>query len=462
MKKHSLLIKQILSGVFCVALLACTQAKQDDAPLYDETLDALPTVNPIVCDGSNGTACPCVKADGSFCDNPLSANVDPNKCPSGNCNPAETPMEREILCSGRTVKANPVRVNLETPARCQYSINPKELISNIAVDFSSFKLKRLGQTSALPRFEVNGYSFEDRPLDYALQKLVSEADIEVVTDGTSFPMISASDVRGELSAVIDELAEAGDAYARYNSRKKRLILSNMEKFELSVPGGRPVLYAVLDALRGAGITNAQADFKENSIYLTIDKKMERTITKLVDLLKEDPKLLLLDINVYRLTKNCPINWQKVIQTYGLSKFNTTVNGLVGRALITDHQHNGEKFIDALKEITTVEKVSEGVAIMPNNWRVRFDIGSCMAGNAPERDLSMLFNSTIVSDRRLETTVTLDTLCGELTSFTTMYNIGDDFNVVGIPGTIFDKTWEDVEYVITMEPRVLRLIEEGNK
>ena len=351
-------------------------------------------------------------------------------------------------------------MNIETPARCQIP-QKAGLITSIAVDKNAFKMVRLDKSDALPRFEVNGYTFKNKPLDVAIQNLVSEAGIKVYSDDALFPEISGDDIRGELTVVLDELTSAGDVYYRYNAQKKQLVLSRWSRYILSVPGGRMGMYAVLDALRGANITNIQPDFGTNEIYMRVNREKFNTVKKLTDTILASSNLVMFDIQVYRLIKkdtNCMVDWQSLIEKYGVSRVNASVNGIVGRVLTMKDQPKNFTLISALKKYGPVSLISEGVAVMPDGWKVRFDIGQCTKFASPEQQLSMVFQSSTVQKNRIETNISLDTDAGEVTSFHTLYGIGDTLNVIGIPGRVFNPAWDDgIEYVIVLTPRLLRLV-----
>ncbi len=373
-------------------------------------------------------------------------------------------MQQTTSCmkaAAATRAANDTMVNIETPARCQVALQSNSIMSSVPMNADSFKLVPMEKSDPLPRFEVNDYTFKDVPLDLAIQNLVMEAGIRVYSDDALFPDVSGDHVRGELSAVIDELTAAGDVYYRYDAQKKQLILSRWARFSMQVPGGRIGMYMILDALRGANITNLQPDFGANEVYMRINVEKQKTISNLIDLLKQSPNLLLFDIQVYRLAKsaNAPkVNWQDLVQNYGVTRINSSVNGIMGRILSMDHQPNKRNILDLLRGYGSVNMISEGVAIMPNGWKVRFDIGQCTRFQSPEQNLSMLFQSNVMSKNRAESNIALDLPTGEITSFHTIYNIDDELNIIGIPGKVFDPAWGDnIEYVIMLKPRLLRLV-----
>ena len=60
--------------------------------------------------------------------------------------------------------------------------------------------------------------------------------------------------------------------------------------------------------------------------------------------------------------------------------------------------------------------------------------------------------------RIESNISLDTASGEITSFHTMYGVGDTLDVIGIPGKVFNPAWDNgIEYVIVLTPRLLKLV-----
>ena len=402
------------------------------------------------CPFAQQTEIPCNQADHNCA---KYANLFQNKHQTATTDVASTPSS--------STSSGASSVNIETPARCQIALNGSEIMSSIPVGDGAFELVRMDKSDELPRHEVNDYTFKDMPLDLAIQNLLSEAGIRVYSDDALFPDVSGENVRGELTSVINELTAAGDIYYRYDSAQKHLILSRWARFALKVPGGRIGMYAILDALRGANITNVQPDFGTNEIYMRINTEKQETISKLVNAIKQAPNLLLFDVRVFRLTKTTPnktLNWQELLQNFGVTKINSSVNGIVGRMLAMKHQPNRSNIIDMLRPYGSVSVISEGVAVMPSDWKVRFDIGQCVKFETPEHNLSMLFQSSILSKNRAESSIALDTPRGEITAFHTIYNIDDTLNIIGIPGKIFNPTWGDnVEYVITLKPRIVRLV-----
>ncbi len=353
-------------------------------------------------------------------------------------------------------------VNIETPVRCEIPATRDVLTNLVHLTADSFKMTRLERSDDLPRYEVNGYTFKNLPLDVAIQNLVLEAGIRVYADDALFPEVSGDKIRGELTAVLNELTAAGDIYYRYNAVRKQLFLSRYARFTMNVPGGRVGMYAVLDALRGANITNVQPDFGANEIYMRLNRNTQKTVLRLVDTFINNPDMVLFDVQVYRFIPQSSMNnadWQQIVQSFGVRKINTSVSGIMGRLITMGRQPNHKTLVDSLRRYGAVQLISEGMAVMPNGWNVRFDVGQCSKFDTPEKELSMVFQSNILKNKRVETNISLDTPEGEITSFHTLYNIDDSLNIIGIPGYVFNEAWENngIEYIIVMRPRLVQMV-----
>ena len=457
-------------GNFCfMGLIGCTSASDEDVYIitqkntpngsfYVQQEDEI-IVNAYVEDAFD-------KGEFSFAE-----ENSENVCPlaqKGNAANGATPCSLSKIRNGQMTSSLPVakpatkansKINIETPARCEITGRDNSIISSIPMGGDSFKLTRLDKTDALPRFEVNNYTFKKKPLDVAVQNLVKEAGIKVFSDDALFPEVSGEKIRGELTAVIKELTAAGDAFYRYDENKKQLFLSRWAPFVMKVPGGRIGMYTMLDALRGANIKNVQPDFGANEIYMRINFEKRKTIEGLIKTIEQSPNLLLFDVQVYRVdsAKN-PLDWQQVVSDYGVTRVNSTVNGIMGRILALAPQKVRRSLVETLRGYASVDLVSEGVVIMPNGWKVRFDIGQCTKFESPEQKLSMLFQSKILSADKAESNIALDTPTGEITSFHTIYSMNDTLNIIAVKVKALNPKWDDsIQYIITLQPKLVRLV-----
>jgi len=111
-------------------------------------------------------------------------------------------------------------LDLEAPLRCSVNWSSQQIISTIPFNVKAFNLVRNGHNDVMPRFEVNGFSFETMPAEKALHKLLKEADIRVIAKEAPYASISAENLRGELSEVVNMITEAAEIYYTYDAENK--------------------------------------------------------------------------------------------------------------------------------------------------------------------------------------------------------------------------------------------------
>jgi GNAT superfamily N-acetyltransferase len=369
------------------------------------------------------------------------------------------------LCLSTIVSANEVFnlekssarfINIETPFRCSVQKSGDLAISTtLPLQKNDFKLTFFDKMDDLPRYEVNGLSFTKKPIDEALQYLVDEAGIAVYTEDGFYPSMDAEDVYGELTDVVDELSKSGDIFYRYDADKKELYLSRKGRFELKVPNDRMVMLAVLDALRGTGIADIRPNWKENTILISVTQKEKETVEELLSYIKKDGYLLLADIQVFSATpKSSNTNWQQVIRQFGAEQIYSANNGLSGKILTMGNQIPTQKFLKTAETEFNIMPLSQGVAIVPNNWKMRFNIGQC-SSNKDLTDLSVLLNARILGSDKIETNVTLDSRKGEIGSFNTVAFVDNELLMVGVP--LPNASQE--EFLTAIKLRLIRLEKE---
>ncbi len=346
-------------------------------------------------------------------------------------------------------------INIETPFRCSVqNFGDLDVATTIALKPTDFKLTFFDQMDSLPRYEVNGLSFDKKPIDRALQELVEEAGIDVYTEDGYYPSMSADDVYGELGQVVDELTQAGDVFYRYDATKKELYLSRKGRFELQLPENRMVVLALLDALRGAGLYNISPNWKENTILMTLTQSEKETVDTLLQYILQDGYLLLADTKIFTVKpKAKDVNWQSIIRNYGPEKVVSAKNGLLGKILTVDNQYNHQQFMERVNRDFIISELSQGVAIVPNNWKMRFNVGQC-SYNKEMATFSVLLSAYIKSPQRVETDVTFDSKVGEISSFNTVSAIDDELIILGIP-----VEQQNLELMATLKLRLIRLVKE---
>ena len=355
-------------------------------------------------------------------------------------------------------------VSLETPMRCMAQELPQKIMTVLPFKQNAFKLERAQKSDAFPRYEVTGFGFDGQSAERVFHKLLNEAKIKVVAEGGAFPELSAENITGELSDVIDTIANVADVYYVYNEQQKTMIISREAKWNLYVPARREVMIAVLDSLRGAGIHDLLVNWEENIISFSGDKKIEDKVRKLIDLFDTEPKLVVFNVQVLRVKpfgNTNEIAWQELVDVFGADRIKFMLKGVLGRALVTDYNINADSLKSFLKARGSVTKVSEGMFIAANKWRARFDVGRCGYMSMPEAQLSVLTQTELTGERRLNTEVTLDSNAGEITAFKTQSRLGDNIVLIGMPSSSFSDSLNGYETVVILTPGVIKLVKEFN-
>ena len=355
-------------------------------------------------------------------------------------------------------------VSLESPMRCAVQNTQQNIMTVIPFKQEAFRLERAQKSDPLPRYEVTGFSFDGQTAERVFYKLLDEAKIKVVGEGGPFPELAAENITGELSEVMDMIAGAADVYYRYNEQQKVVIVSREVGWNLYVPDKREVMIAVLDSLRGSGMHDLVVNWEESVISFTGDKKIEDKVKKLIELFDTEPKLIVFNAQVLRVkpygaTKE--IVWQELVDIFGADRIKFMLKGVLGRALVTDYDINSKSLRNFLNARGSVTQVSEGMFIAANKWRARFDVGRCGYMSMPEAQLSVLTQTELYGERRMNTEITLDSDQGEVTAFTAKSRLGDNIVLIGIPSASFSDSLNGYETVIILTPSVIRLVKEFN-
>ena len=348
-------------------------------------------------------------------------------------------------------------LDLETPLRCFVNWGTQEMISSIPYNLTAFNLVKNGINDHLPRFEVNGFSFDTMPAEKALLKLTKEANIKLVAKDAPYASISAENLRGDFTDVVNMITDAAEIYYTYNSANKTLRIFRTANFSLFVPKSRTIMLAILDVLRGAGITDFTADFDEYSITFDADFELRNKIMNLISYFEENPLLLAYDIrvlNLYPYNRNS-VEWQQIIQAFEYGSIKSTKTGVLGRILTTSNNINIDTLPQFLSSQAKVEIVGEGKFVIPNTWFSRFDIGKCMPENSILKNLSILSKGVYEQSGKIHSNITVETAGGEISSFSVRSKIGENFLIIGLPNNIFDAKSPLSETVIMIVPRLIR-------
>ncbi len=351
------------------------------------------------------------------------------------------------------------QLDLESPLRCSVNWNTQQMISTIPYNLTAFNMVRNGTNDLLPRFEVTGFSFETMPAEKALLKLTKEAGIKLVAKDAPYASISAENLRGELSEVIDMITEAAEIYYTYNANNKTLRISRKANFSLYVPQSRPILLAILDVLRGAGITDFTADFDDYSITFNADYELKSQVLNLINYFEENPILVAFDVRVFTLYphNDQDIDWQALTSVFEFGAIKSSRTGVLGRVLTTSNDINVATLNAFLGQQARVEPVAEGKFVVPNVWFSRFDIGKCASRTSKEADLSILAKASFEQNDKIFTDLTLESRDGEITSFDVRSKLGENFLIIGLPNGIFGVKKPKSETIVFMVPRIIKTL-----
>ncbi|MBE6452225.1 MAG: hypothetical protein E7012_01890 [Alphaproteobacteria bacterium] len=351
------------------------------------------------------------------------------------------------------------QLDLETPLRCFVNWNTQQMISTIPYNIKAFNLVRNGRNDLLPRFEVTGFSFETMSAEKALLKLTKEADIKLVAKDAPYTSISADNLHGELTEVIDIIADAAEIYYTYNSTNKTLRISRKANFSLYVPQSRPILLAILDVLRGAGITDFTADFDDYTITFDADYELKNRIMNLISYFEDNPILIAYDVRVFTIYpyNKKDIDWQSMLNAFDFGSVKTAQSGVLGRILTTSNDINVDSLKTFLGSQAKVKQVAEGKFVVPDQWFSRFDIGKCANKYSAEHNLSILAKSSFEQGNKIFADITLEARDGEITQFSTRSKLGENFLIIGIPNAIFGINEPKSETIVFMVPRIIKTL-----
>ena len=175
-------------------------------------------------------------------------------------------------------------------------------------------------------------------------------------------------------------------------------------------------------------------------------------------------LLAYDVRVFNLYpyNNNSVEWQQIIKAFDFGSIKSTKTGVLGRILTTSNEINVDSLTGFLSSQARVESVGEGKFVIPNTWFSRFDIGKCMADNSILKDMSILAKGVYEQSGKIQSIITVETQGGEISNFSIRSRIGENFLIIGLPNTIFDKQSPLSETVIMIVPRLIRTMKTSNK
>lgn len=351
-------------------------------------------------------------------------------------------------------------LDLETPLRCNVNWSTQQMITTLPYNLKAFNLTRNGIDNPLPRFEVTGFSFKTMPAEKALLKLTKEAGIKLVAKDAPYASISAENLRGELSDVIKMITDAAEIYYSYNADTKTLTIGRKTNFTLYVPKSRPIILALLDVMRGAGITDVTTDWSDYSLTFDGDSELQKKIQKLLAYFEDNPVLIAYDVSIFKIypqNRQRDIKWQNMLDVFDFGTIKTAKTGVIGRVLTTSNDINVGTLQAFLGSQARVVTVAQGKFVVPNLWMSRFDIGKCASVKMPEAQLSLLAKSSLMPQNRIFSNITLEGTDGQITQFNIRSKLGENFLIIGIPNDVLGSGSPKSETIVFIVPRIIRTI-----
>lgn len=351
-------------------------------------------------------------------------------------------------------------LDLETPLRCNVNWSTQQMITTLPYNLKAFNLTRNGIDNPLPRFEVTGFSFKTMPAEKALLKLTKEAGIKLVAKDAPYASISAENLRGELSDVIKMITDAAEIYYSYNADTKTLTIGRKTNFTLYVPKSRPIILALLDVMRGAGITDVTTDWSDYSLTFDGDAELQKKIQKLLAYFEDNPVLIAYDVSIFKIypqNRQRDIKWQNMLDVFDFGTIKTAKTGVIGRVLTTSNDINVGTLQAFLGSQARVVTVAQGKFVVPNLWMSRFDIGKCAGVKMPEAQLSLLAKSSLMPQNRIFSDITLEGTDGQITQFNIRSKLGENFLIIGIPNDVLGAGGPKAETIVFIVPRIIRTI-----
>ena len=351
-------------------------------------------------------------------------------------------------------------LDLENPLRCYVNWNTQQMITTLPYNLKAFNLTRNGIDNPLPRFEVTGFSFKTMPAEKALLKLTKEAGIKLVAKDAPYASISAENLRGEFSDVVKMITEAAEIYYTYDADTKTMTIGRKTNFTLYVPKSRPIILALLDVMRGAGITDVTTDWSDYSLTFDGDYELQKKIQKLLAYFEDNPVLIAYDVSIFKIFPQNPkgdIDWQKMLNIFDFGTIKTAKTGVIGRVLTTSNEINISSLQSFLGGQATVSRIAEGKFVVPNLWMARFDIGKCATVKQPEAQLSLLAKSSLMPQNRIFSDITLEGTDGQITQFNIRSKLGENFVIIGIPNKVLGTNDDKSQTIVFIVPRIIRTV-----
>ncbi len=347
--------------------------------------------------------------------------------------------------------------DLEMPMRCQVdAFNEQNLATFVPLTKKDFTVRLPLQTGVLPRFQVNNFSFRKQPLDRALVNLFHETQIEVESELEVCPILSATSLNGELSAVVEELTKQAGVFFTYDTEKKILTLKEKSQAVIQLPKDKSVMMAVVDAMSGGMFNPISTDWHNYQITLTLTRGELEKVRHLLASLLKDKYLLSVQMSIYEVKPNAQVfHWQQILSAFGSDRVASSTPGTGGNLMVLKPMVNAYQLVAKAMNYDRVVPLAQGKTVVPSGWRVHFNFGECML-ESPYTKMAVLFSSDIKNKSQAKSTLTIDSKEGEVVSFDFASALNQEAAVIGIP--VPNKSTS--ELLLVMKFNYINLTKEG--
>lgn len=366
------------------------------------------------------------------------------------------------ITSQRSVMMPIIRTNqtfetldMEVPMRCGENAGLDETISSsIVLKKSDFKILMQEDQDEIPQINVDEFSFTSVPAHQAVSLLVKDTGIKVKTKEKYFPKLSGQNVSGSLDFVLRSLGQSGGFFYAYESDTQTLKLFKQGHFEIYVPQNKNVMLAVIDAIRGAGIEEITPDWQSSTLLLTATRDEIEKVKKVLRYFQKGNPILVMQARIFHLNpKFKDITWRTVLNQMGINRVRSSDRGISGQ-LITLRHSNPRKLLQSMDGLYDVTPLAQGVVVIPDQWKARFDIGKCTSDLNLSSGLSVLFSANVLPKEQILTTLTLDSLAGEVSSYRSITQLDDELVLMGLPAVLMNPSMSG-DLMIVFNVRFIR-------
>ena len=367
-----------------------------------------------------------------------------------------------VVAFSASLMKNPTTLqylDIELPFRCSVtSDSEEELTSSVALSKLDFTVRLPGQTGLLPRYQVNGFSFNQKTVDKAVSELVKSAGISVVAEDGKYATLSAQDLNGELSSVLEKLVREGNAFYTYQTESRTLFLTHKAKALIQVPNNKLVMMAVLDALNGGHFEPISIDWENYQITLFLTRPELKEVRSLMASLIKQKYILAVQVKLYNVfSMHGRSHWQGVLGKLGTRGISVAQNGVVGQAFSLSSKTSENVFLSAMQGLFSYNLVAMGRVVVPSGWRTRFNFNQCST-YMPYENLSLFLKTSIKKKNEAQTVLTLDSQGGEIASFDIKNALDQRIMVVGVPVP----GQNNEEMMMSLQFQFIQLIRKGEQ